>query len=106
MTGYQVTRDNLATLNTLAESQQKQYAAIQAQAQAGAADNLDLFNSQIELATGELVLWDARVKVQQARGELEDALQRPIESMTHALAQGPPPVASAQSVHPTPSTQP
>ena len=55
-----------------------------AQLQAGAAAQVDLLNSQLELAAGELVQLDGRVKLQQAFAALEDAVQRPIETINSA----------------------
>ena len=78
---YRVTRENLALLQSLASTQQKQTEAVAAQVRAGATDPLDLLNSQIELGAGDLALLDGRVKAQEAFGALEDAMQRPVEAM-------------------------
>jgi cobalt-zinc-cadmium efflux system outer membrane protein len=86
---YRVTRENLSTLESLASAQKKQYAAVQAQMNAGAAAKTDLLNSQIELGAGELIQLDGRVKLQQAFAALEDALQRPIDSMNPSLSEQP-----------------
>jgi cobalt-zinc-cadmium efflux system outer membrane protein len=82
---YRVTQENLATLESLADTQKKQSEGVQAQVQAGAADRLDLLNSQIELGMAALVQLDGRVRAQQAFGALEDAVQRPIDSMANVL---------------------
>lgn len=86
----------LTSLQMLAEQQQKQAAAVDAQVQAGTLDNVDLLAAQIDLATAQMVQWDGTVKAMQALGQLEDALQQPVPgrdgfSATSAL------VISAQS---------
>ena len=68
----------LTTLQTLAEQQQRQAAAVDAQAKAGALDSVDLLAAQIDLATAQIVQWDGGVKAMQALGQLEDALQQPV----------------------------
>jgi outer membrane protein TolC len=60
-------------------SQQKLRETAEAQLRAGAADQLDLLNVQLELGAGELTRLDGQVKAQQAYGALEDAVQRPID---------------------------
>lgn len=84
---FRVTRENLSTLESLSSAQKKQYAAVQAQVNAGAATKADLLNSQIELAASELVQLDGRVKLQQAFAALEDAIQRPVDSMNPSLSE-------------------
>lgn len=87
---YRVTRENLSALESLAAAQKKQEAAVAAQLRAGAAAQFDLMNSQLELAASELVQLDGRVKLQQAFAALEDAVQRPIETITPRLIEQPP----------------
>jgi outer membrane protein TolC len=91
---WQVTQENLSTLESLAATQKKQYDAIAAQVRAGASDQLDLSNSEIELAAGELAQLDGRVKVQQAFAALEDAVQRPLDAMPTSLIEQPPRAAA------------
>ena len=82
---YRITQENLETLVAIAAAQTKQNEAVQAQAKVGAADQLDLLNSQIELGTSELVQLDGRVKLQLAFGALEDAVQQPIQALPSVL---------------------
>lgn len=82
---YRVTQENLVTLGSLAATQKKQSESVEAQVQAGALDRLDLLNSQIELNTSALGQLDGQVRAQQAFGALEDAVQRPLESMAALL---------------------
>jgi outer membrane protein, heavy metal efflux system len=78
---YRATQENLATLEALAADQKKQSDAVTAQAKAGAADELDLLNANLEMSVSALVQLDGRIKAQQAFGALEDAMQRPLEAL-------------------------
>jgi len=57
-----------------------QSAAVEAMFQAGAADTLELSSAQLEASASELAALEAQVKAQQAVAQLEDAIQRPLES--------------------------
>ncbi len=88
LAAHQAARGRLGTMELLAAEQEKQAAAIEAQARAGALDGLDLISAKIELAQLHLAQWDAGVKALQAAGRLEDALQTPLESESTAAAPG------------------
>ena len=77
--GYRAAQENLAGVATLLASQQKLRETAEAQLRAGAADQLELLNVQLELGAGELTRLDGQVKAQQAYGALEDAVQRPFD---------------------------
>jgi outer membrane protein TolC len=98
--GYRVTRENLAGLEAVAAAQKKQNEAVAAQLQAGAAAQFDLLNSQLELATGELAQLDGRIKLQQAYGALEDAVQRPLELINPRTTEQPPPAQAMKEKRP------
>ena len=49
-----------------------------AQLKAGAADQLELLNAQVDYATTELVQLEGQTRVHQALGSLEDAVRQPI----------------------------
>jgi len=85
MAAYRVTQENLSALESLASAQKKQNEAVAAQVQAGAADQLALLNSQIELGASELTQLDGQVKAEQAFGALEDAMQRPMDTIQPSL---------------------
>jgi outer membrane protein, heavy metal efflux system len=70
---------NLATIEELAGVQAAQHKAVAAQLEAGAADRLELLAAELEVSAAGLVCLDARVKLQQAVGALEDAVQRPLD---------------------------
>ena len=61
----------------LAAEQQQQKSA-QAQLQVGAADQLDSLNAQLELDSASLAQLENETQLQQALGQLEDALQSPL----------------------------
>jgi outer membrane protein TolC len=76
----------LTNLQTLAAQQKQQAAAVEAQAKAGALDGVDLLAAQIELAAAQLAQWDGTVRAAQASGQLEDALQMPLDRPASASA--------------------
>ncbi len=78
---HRVSRENLSTLESLAASQKKQQEAIEAQWRAGAAAQFDVLNSEFELGATQLLRLNGQVKLHQSLGALEDAIQRPIDSI-------------------------
>jgi outer membrane protein TolC len=66
-------------LDALKSAQETQLKAAEAQLQAGAVDRLEVLASQLELNTVELARFEAQVKLQQAVGGVENAVQRPFE---------------------------
>lgn len=81
LAGYHAASGQVTALEGLVMEQEKQNEAVAAQIQAGAADPLELLNGRLELGLSRLAQLDGRIKVQQALGSLEDALQRPITAM-------------------------
>jgi outer membrane protein TolC len=73
--GYRVSQENVAALNSIAQTQAQRTQAIEAQVNAGAAEQLDLLNAQSEAAAFEITRLETRIKLQQSLGSLEDALQ-------------------------------
>ena len=86
---YQVSASNLSGMCALVDEQAKARDAIDAQVKAGAVAPLDLLNAQLEFAVTEAGQLDGRVKLQQALAALEDAVQRPVETMTAAVLESP-----------------
>lgn len=74
---YQASRTNLEALQSLVAANQKQKEITQAQAKAGAADQLQVLSSELEFQTATLAEFDARVQLQQSAAAVEDAVQRP-----------------------------
>ena len=79
---FRVSESNSATLQSLSSDQEKQRASVEAQLKAGAVEQLDFVNAQLESAVSQLVLLDGQVKLQQAIGTLEGAVQRPLDAAT------------------------
>ena len=82
---YRATEKSLALLQDLAAIQARSRDAIAGQVSAGAAAPLDLLNARLEFAVAEQGRLEARVKRQQALAALENAVQRPIETITPAV---------------------
>jgi outer membrane protein, heavy metal efflux system len=74
-------RDQLRQIDALLEAQWKHTQSVEAMVKAGAADQLELRTAQFEVAATELTRLDALVKVQQAFGQLEDAMQVPFDAL-------------------------
>jgi outer membrane protein, heavy metal efflux system len=82
---YRATSAQIQGLDNLAAKQKRQSEVVEAQVKAGAADQLDLANARLELATSELVQLDGKITLHQSVAALEDALQRPIDLMKPVL---------------------
>ena len=77
---YQVTAKGRAGAEALLATQRTQQESIEQQLKAGAVDRLDVLTAQLELATSELAVEDSQIKLHQALGALEDAVQRPLNA--------------------------
>jgi hypothetical protein len=51
----------------------------------GGADSLEVETSRLETISSRLVLLDARLRVEQAAGAIEDALQKPFHALVSAM---------------------
>jgi outer membrane protein TolC len=80
-----ITEQNASAFRSLTEEQARRLDSVNAQFQAGATDRLDLLNAQLESATAQLLQLDGQVKLQQALGDLEDAVQRPVFGTSAAV---------------------
>ena len=78
LAGYDAARRKSATAKLLLDDLQKQLDSVHAQAQAGEVEPLILANAEAEYATGAQNRLSALVQVQQALGQLEDAVQSPL----------------------------
>ena len=83
--GYRVAREQLQTGNELVAAQQQQQKSAEAQLKAGAGDTLDLLNAQLELSNSALAQLDNEAKLQTSFAALEDALQRPADSISAVI---------------------
>lgn len=76
---FRASETNLKTLDGLAAVQAAQQRSVAAEFQAGAVDRLEMLTAQIELNATELTRLEAQLKLHQAFGALEDAVQRPLD---------------------------
>lgn len=83
--GWRVAQAQLSAGGELLAAQSQQEKSAEAQVQAGAADELDLLNAQLEFNSAALVQLDSEIKSQSALGALEDALQRPADSIAAVI---------------------
>lgn len=79
-TDYQIALEQLETGRNLSNTARKQENTIQAQVKAGAAERTELFMAQADVAGAELVKLDEELKLQQALGALETALQTSLDA--------------------------
>lgn len=73
--------DQLKEAESLVKAHRDQLSNLQAALQQGAADRVEVETANFELRTSELSLLDLKIKARQAVGQLEDALQRPFDSL-------------------------
>ena len=83
---YRVAREQLATSDSLLAAERQQQQSVEAQLKAGAVDQLDMLNAQLELGVAMLAQLDGQAKLQQSLGALEDALQRPMDETAGATS--------------------
>jgi len=82
---YRQAQKTFGSGDLLLAAEQAQEAAVRIQQQAGVADQSDLLAAQLETAGASLVQLDDITALQQARNALEDALQRPADSVAAVL---------------------
>jgi cobalt-zinc-cadmium efflux system outer membrane protein len=78
VTGWRVAETQLKTGDAMLAAEQQQQKSAQAQLEAGAADKLDSLNMQLEFDSASLARLENEMQLQQALGQLEDALQSPL----------------------------
>ena len=83
--GWRVAEEQLKAGDAVFAAEQQQQKSAQAQMQAGAADQLDSLNAQLELSNARLAQLDNEAKLQAAFGALEDAVQSPLTPSRAAL---------------------
>jgi len=85
LVGYQAALRQVATAEALQNNLRRQLNSVRAQARAGEAEPLTVANAEVEFTTGAQHRLTALVQVQQALGQLEDALQSPLTLPQAAL---------------------
>jgi outer membrane protein TolC len=81
LTGYRAALQKLETVDALLTNQKNRLQSVLAMFNLGETDRLALLGAEQELALSELSRLDTLVKTQQSLGLLEDALQRPLDSL-------------------------
>jgi outer membrane protein, heavy metal efflux system len=76
---YQAALQRLVTADAVLSTQQERRQSVKTLFAAGETDRLALLGAGLELNIAEQARLDALVKAQQALGQLEDAMQRPLE---------------------------
>jgi len=82
---YQVAEEQLKTADALYAAGELQQRFAAAQLKAGAADALDAQNAEMEFASASLTRLESQARFQAALGALEDALQRPADSIAATI---------------------
>ena len=83
--GVRVAREQLETGKKLIAAEMQQEKSAEAQLKAGAGEQLDLLNAQLETSNATLTQLDNEAKLQSALGTLEDALQSPADQLAAAI---------------------
>ena len=76
--GWRIAQEQLKTGNDLLAAEQQQQQSAQAQLEVGATDQLDSLDTQSEFDSASLAQLENEAQLQQALGQLEDALQSPL----------------------------
>jgi len=74
-------QEQLRQMDALLETQQRHVQSIEVMVKVGGADQLELSSARLEATLAEVARLDAMIKVQQALGQLEDAVQVPFDAM-------------------------
>ncbi len=89
VTSYRATAQQVATLESVQAAQEKQSEQMGEQEKAGEAEPLDALNARVEVSVAELAALDGRLRLQQALGALEDAVQQPIATLKPSILEQP-----------------
>jgi cobalt-zinc-cadmium efflux system outer membrane protein len=73
--------EQLQRIDSLLDTQRRHVQSVDAMIKAGAADQSELASARLEAALTEVARLDATIKVQQALGQLEDAVQVPLDAL-------------------------
>jgi len=83
--GFRVAQEQLQAGNELLATEQQQRKSTEAQLKAGGGDPLDVLAAQLELSNASLAQLDNEARLQNAFGALENALQRPADSISEVI---------------------
>ncbi len=74
-------REQLQRIDSLLDTQRRHVQSVEAMVKAGAADQSELASARLEVSLTEVARLDAMVKAQQTLGQLEDAVQVPLDAL-------------------------
>jgi len=94
VTAYRAALEKFATADSLMANLEKQERVLRGRFEAGDVSRSEVIAGQVELATARLARADAVAKAQQALGQLEEALQSPVQLSADTLKLSQDPKAS------------
>ena len=100
LAGWRAAREQLKNGNELLAAERQQEKSTRSQLAAGAAEPLDVLNAQLETDSALLTQLDNQAKLQSAVCALEDAVQRPTDSLAVAITNLSVEDPAAKDVHP------
>jgi cobalt-zinc-cadmium efflux system outer membrane protein len=77
LAAYRASLEKMATTRAILSDQQRQQRSTRAQYEAGELSRLELNSVDLQVAVSELAALDARLRTQEALGQVEDAMQTP-----------------------------
>jgi cobalt-zinc-cadmium efflux system outer membrane protein len=81
LTARVASQEQLRRIDGLLDTQRRHVQSVEAMVKAGAADQFELTLARLEVSLTEVARLDALVKAQQALGQLEDAVQVPLDAL-------------------------
>ncbi len=100
LAGLRAAHEQMKNGNELLAAEQQQEKATQSEVAAGAAEQLDVLNAQLETNAALLTRLDNEAKLQSAIGQLEDALQQPNDSLASAIEKMSAEASREKEMHP------
>ena len=74
-------QEQLRRIDSLLDTQRRHVQSVEAMVKAGAADQSELASARLEISLTEVARLDALIKAQQTLGQLEDAVQAPLDAL-------------------------
>jgi cobalt-zinc-cadmium efflux system outer membrane protein len=100
LAAYRAAGGQSAALESLQAAQAQQTKAVESQVNVGETAPLDALNARVEEGAAELAALDGRLKLQQAIGALEDAMQRPIPELKPSVIEQTQRPSAMKETHP------
>lgn len=84
LASFRAAQSQRADTQALGRASQSRRQSVEAQAQAGAADQIEVLNARWEELSAQLTEWESQIREQSAAGALEDAVQQPLPEIERA----------------------